>query len=128
MGSDCVDRFCLRVINGHLRVWRQLGERFRDDVVIPRVQGGGGSVLVWAAIWTGGRSELLHVQVNRTGLVYRNLLDHFVEEYRGDLARRQRASTPCCCCPGIQRELWIQSLPRPVHSLDLNPIELHGII
>ena len=78
-------RFCLRVIDGRLRVWRQPGERLRDDVVIPRVQGGGGSVLVWTAIWTGGRSELLHVQGNLTGLVYRNLLNHFAEEYRADL-------------------------------------------
>ena len=48
--------FCLRVMDGRLRVWRLPGERLRDDVMIPRVQGGGGSVLVWAAIWTGGRS------------------------------------------------------------------------
>ena len=47
-------RFCLRVINGRLRVWRLPGERIHDDVVINRVQGGGGSVMVWAAIWTGG--------------------------------------------------------------------------
>ena len=32
-------RFCLRVINGRLRVWRQPGERLGHDVVIPRVQG-----------------------------------------------------------------------------------------
>ena len=81
-------RFCLRVIDGRLRVWRQPGERFRHDVVIPRVQGGGGSVMVWAAIWTGGRSQLFHVQGSLTGTAYRDLLQHFLDNYRADLPKR----------------------------------------
>ena len=77
--------FCLRVINCRLRVRRQPGERFHDDVVIPRVQGGGGSVMVWAAIWTGGRSQLFVVQGNLTGLAYRQILADFVEGYTARL-------------------------------------------
>ena len=122
-------RFCLRVINGRLRVWRLPGERFHDDVVIPRVQGGGGSVLVWAAIWTGGRSELLHVQGNLTGLVYRNLLDHFAEEYRADLPEHwilQDDNAPphrAAVVQEFKENQGIQSLPWPANSPDLNPIE-----
>ena len=34
---------------------------------------------------TGGRSELLHIQVNLTGLAYSQFLEHFAEKYRADL-------------------------------------------
>jgi transposase len=122
-------RFCLRVINGRLRVWRQPGERFQDDVVIPRVQGGGGSVMVWAAIWTGGRSHLIQVQGNLTGLVYRDLLLDFVERYRAHLPEHwilQDDNAPphrAAVVQEFKRNQGIQSLSWPANSPDLNPIE-----
>jgi len=122
-------RFCLRVVNGRLRVWRLAGERFRDDVVIPRVQGGGGSVMVWAAIWTGGRSQLFVVQASLTGSVYRDLLQHFVEEYRADLPEHwilQDDNAPPHRAAVVQEfkaNQDIRSLPWPANSPDLNPIE-----
>jgi transposase len=122
-------RFCLRVIDGRLRVWRQVGERLRDDVVIPRVQGGGGSVLVWAAIWTGGRSRLYVTQLSVTGVLYRRVLEHFVEENRDALPERwilQDDNAPPHRAPVVREfkeDEGIQSLPWPANSPDLNPIE-----
>jgi transposase len=110
-------------------VWRQIGERLLDDVVIPRVQDEGGSVLVWAEIWTGGRSELLHVQVSLTGLAYRDLLQHFVEEYKVELPEHwilQDDNAPphrSAVVQGFQEDQGIQSLPWPANFPDLNPIE-----
>ena len=117
------------MINGRLRVWRQPGELLNDDVVIPRVQGGGGSVLVWAAIWTGGRSQLFVVQVSLTGSVYRDLLLHFVEGYRARLPDHwilQDDNAPphhAAVVQEFKRNQGIQSLSWPANSPDLNPIE-----
>jgi transposase len=121
--------FRLRTMDGRLRVWRQPGERFRQDVVIPRVQGGGGSVMVWAAIWTGGRSQLFHVQGSLTGTAYRDLLQHFLDHYRADLPKRwilQDDNAPphrAAVVQEFKRNQGIQCLPWPANSPDLNPIE-----
>jgi transposase len=121
--------FCLRVTSGRLRVWRQPGERFHDDVVIPTVHGGGGSVMVWAAIWTGGRSQLFVVQGSLTGLTYRHVLDDFVERNRARLPEHwilQDDNAPphrAAVVQEFKENQGIQSLPWPANSPDLNPIE-----
>ena len=44
-------RFRLFVNDGRVRVWRERGERFRDDFVRHSCQAGAGSILAWGAIW-----------------------------------------------------------------------------
>jgi hypothetical protein len=86
-------------------------------------------VLVWAAIWTGGRSELFHVQGNLTGLAYRHILEYFFEEYRARLPERwilQDDNAPPHRAAVVQEfktNQGIQSLLWPANSPDLNPIE-----
>lgn len=44
--------------DGRRRFWRQArGERFADCAVVDHDRFGGSSFLVWAGIWTGGRTE-----------------------------------------------------------------------
>ena len=85
--------------------------------------------MVWAAIWTGGRSQLFVVQASLTGSVYRDLLQHFVEEYRADLPEHwilQDDNAPPHRAAVVQEfkaNQDIRSLPWPANSPDLNPIE-----
>lgn len=39
-------------------VWRLDGEAMKEDCLVPKFQKGPGSVMLWGAIWYGGRSEL----------------------------------------------------------------------
>ena len=43
-------RFCLRKVDGRLRVWRRPGERFADVCVQEVTAFGGGSGMIWAGI------------------------------------------------------------------------------
>ena len=51
-------RFRLFVNDGRVRVWRERGERFREDLIRHSHQAGAGSILVWGAIWYDGKSSL----------------------------------------------------------------------
>ena len=85
--------------------------------------------MVWAAIWTGGRSQLFVVQGNLTGLAYRQILDEFVEEYRDRLPEPwilQDDNAPPHRAQVVQEfkeNHRIQSLPWTAKCPDLNPIE-----
>ena len=50
--------FHLKEKDGRLRVWVRSGEKVSDRFSFPRIQGGGGRLLIWGAIWIGGRSQL----------------------------------------------------------------------
>ncbi|KAI9028223.1 hypothetical protein CLU79DRAFT_738304 [Phycomyces nitens] len=43
---------------GNVRVWRTKQQKFRRGYVVPKVQGGGGSVMVWGCIWAGGHKYI----------------------------------------------------------------------
>jgi transposase len=85
--------------------------------------------MVWAAIWTGGRSDLVHINTNMNGLVYRDVLQQFVEDYRADLPERwilQDDNAPphrAAVVQEFKENRGIQSLAWPANSPDLNPIE-----
>ena len=53
---------CLRGRDDRLRVWRQSDDEIPGNLALP-VNQGGGRLLIWAAIWMNGRTEL-HVQRN----------------------------------------------------------------
>ena len=54
-------RFCLRHIDGRLRVWRRNGERHTEVNVQPRHAYNGGSVMVWAGVTADRRTDLVVV-------------------------------------------------------------------
>ena len=55
-------RFSLKHHDGRTRVWRRLGERSREDCIQPVTPYGGGSVMVWGALY--------HMQGNLTAHRY----------------------------------------------------------
>jgi hypothetical protein len=59
-------------------VYRRVGERYADACVIQRQSFGGGSVMVWGGITAHGRTPLVVVPRNLTGIRYR---DEIVQPY-----------------------------------------------
>ena len=57
-------RFCLRKVDGRLRVWRRSGERFADVCVQEVTAFGGGSVMIWAGITATQRTPAVIIQGN----------------------------------------------------------------
>ena len=55
-------RFCLRHIDGRLRVWSRNGERHTEVNVQLRHAYNGGSVMVWAGVTADRRTDLVVVQ------------------------------------------------------------------
>ena len=65
-------RFHLDSSDGRSRVYRRVGERYADACVIQRQSFGGGSVMVWGGIAAHGRTPLVVVAGNLTGIRYRD--------------------------------------------------------
>jgi hypothetical protein len=61
-------RFHLDSSDGRSRVYRRVGERYADACVIQRQSFGGGSVMVWGGITAHGRTPLVVVPRNLTGI------------------------------------------------------------
>jgi transposase len=57
-------RFCVSHVDGRVRCYRRVGERYQDACVVQRDRYGGPSVMVWAAMNANFRSPL--VQINGT--------------------------------------------------------------
>ena len=60
-------RFCLRKVDGRIRVWRRNGERHLEPTVQPTTAYNGGSVMIWAGISLKGRTALVVVPGNLNG-------------------------------------------------------------
>lgn len=71
-------RFRLFKNDGRVRVWRQPGERYRDDLIQHSRQAGGGSIHVWGAIWFDGRSSLHVLRQNINVEMYCRVLNNFL--------------------------------------------------
>jgi len=120
--------FCLNFNDGRARVWRERGRnRLHPDFVAPEVQGNGGSVHVWGAIWTTGRSELQILRRTVTGATYIETLERFLQNpnlppdwrLQDDNARPHRARI----VTEFKQAAGIRSIDWPSRSPDLNPIE-----
>ena len=123
-------RFKLRQSDGRNRVYRRTGERFEDDCIFQTEAFGGGSVIVWAGISIGGRTDLVFVDGNLNSQLYINeILRPHVLPYLGamedgaifqdDNARphRGRIVTAFLEQNGVQHMNW------PAISPDMSPIE-----
>ena len=123
-------RFCLRSVDGRVRVWRRRGERFAESCIDRKVPFGGGSVMIWGGISTGGKTDLIHVAGNLNGQRYLNeVLNPVAIPYirtlgaggtlQDDNARPHGARL-------VNDHLTQQRIPWmdwPANSPDLNPIE-----
>ena len=72
-------RFRLFTNDARVRVWRHRGERLRSDLIRPRIQGCGGSIHVWGAIWHGGRSNLQVPRQSISGQSYCGVIRTFLD-------------------------------------------------
>lgn len=120
-------RFLLRPVDGRRLVWRLPGERLNDKLVVEVSQAGGGSVHVWGAIWTGGRSELVRLRGPVNALSYCDTLHGFFSSadlpahcvFQQDNAPAHRSWETM----QMLEDLNVHVLPWPSNSPDLNPIE-----
>ena len=123
--------FLLHPTDGQIRVWRERGKRYDEGYVQETVAAGGGSVHVWAAIWSNGRSNLVILDRNVDGQRYRQTLEDFLETsgpqlgdpatwfFQDDNAPPHRAAAVI----EYKRTQGLRSLPLSAFSPDLNPIE-----
>ena len=76
--------FCLRKVEGRIRVWRLNGKRHLEQTVQPTTAYRGGSVLIWSGINLNGRTALEIVPGNLNGRRYINkiLRPHGVQYLR----------------------------------------------
>jgi len=70
-------RFCQFSDARRVWVWRNVDETYEDDCLVPTVKKSKG-VMAWAAIWFGGRSELIFVDGNVNRWKYMDMLDEGV--------------------------------------------------
>ncbi len=123
-------RFCLRKLDGRVKVWRRPGERFADCCIDRVTAFGGGSVMVWGGISLTGKTRLVVVQGNLNAVSYRdNILRQVAIPYVRNLGpngilqddnalpHRARIVNQYLEDEGVQRLQW------PANSPDLNPIE-----
>ena len=99
-------------------MWRKRGERFQDAIISEHDRYGGGSIMVWAGISRGGRTDL-HIVMRgiMTGVRYRDeILDVYVRPYAGaigpqfilmdDNARPHRAGWLRTTCSRRPSSIW----------------------
>ena len=120
-------RILLYPVDGRRLVWRLQGERLEDKFTVKVLQAGGGSIHVWGAIWTGGRSQLIRLQRNVNAVNYCDILHGFFTTtdlpahciFQQDNAPAHRS----WMVSQMLEDLPIRVLPWPSRSPDLNPIE-----
>ena len=122
-------RFCLQQGDGRVRVWRKKGERYANCCIREQDRHRGGSVMVWGAIDTEEKSDLVFVDGNLTAAQYVEQIinpevvplfarrDNLV--YMHDNARPHAARLT----NNHLANMGIPVLPWPSKSPDLNPIE-----
>ena len=121
-------RFRLFNNDGRARVWRRRGERFANACITETDRFGGPSVMVWAGIHHGGKTDLQFIAGNLTGMRYRDeILQPIVVPYvrRHHLTLQQDNARPHTAriCGDFLRQQAIDVLPWPAYSPDLSPIE-----
>jgi len=123
-------RFVLRPDSRRIRVWREPGQRERLAHVQEVHSFEGGTVMVWAGISIGGRTDLIFLEGFLNAVTYRDrIIEPIVMPYAAavgpnfifmhDNARPHTAAI-------IQESLYennIEVFDWPAQSPDLNPIE-----
>lgn len=126
-------RFVLQPTDNRARVWRTSAEIPWQQFVSETTAYGGGSVMVWGAICSNGRSSLVIIRGSLRGESYRQLLSEhllpWAEHLLGPRAthwRFQDDNAPphrCTLVNQFVQESGIRRIDWPSRSPDLNPIE-----
>lgn len=121
-------RFTLDFHDGRIRVHRMPGERYAECCISEHDRFGGGSVMVWAGIWHGGRTAVVVIKGTLDGKRYLSeilapvVLPTVAENnliFQDDNARPHRSHQ---VTTAVVRS-GIEYLPWPSRSPDLSPIE-----
>ena len=125
-------RVSLHTKDGRLRLWIRSQQSMPAHQVVPLEHSGGGGLLIWGAIWFGGRSELKFFRTTMNSERYLDLIESHVyplSEQLGDPSvdwtfmddnappHRSHLVTAYKALAGIRTLKW------PAKSPDLNPIE-----
>jgi len=140
-----VDEAAIR-LNGSLKTWVTRGakEAYLEDCMVPKLLSGKDSIMVWAAVWHGGRSELVRFDCSEsqgkkkgvTGAIYRDQIikqplkhcwNRVNNRWRGyggariveDNARIHTSAT----ARHTAVRMGFKFMDHPPSSPDLNPIE-----
>ena len=123
-------RYNLDHHDGRIRVWRRPGERYAPPCVATHDRWGGGSVMVWASIWSTGRTDLVVVNGNMNWQRYLNdivvpVVVPNLQRIGNDAVFQDSNARPHRAI-GVQdyfRQHGIQRMDWPASSPDMNPIE-----
>lgn len=117
--------------DGRLRLWIRSGQMMPNNLVLPRIQCGGASLLIWGAVWSGGRSELRVLRSTMNTERYLKVLEEQVYPmcfvlgdtsqwlFQDDNAPPHRSLETMA----FKELAGIRSLEWPSRSPDLSPIE-----
>ena len=124
-------KFNLFGSDGKVMVWRSPKEEFYPSCTVPTVKHGDGNVKCWGCMSSCGLGNLVFIDENMTGLMYREILAHnllesvrklrlnkdWVFQHDNDPKHRARVVTKWL------DENSVKQIERPSFSPDLNPIE-----
>lgn len=133
----------VRVKSSGQWVWRFCNERYHPKCMVPKIQGGGGSLMVWGAITKTHTYPLIRIEETLDGPKFKELLTNFFPPVPGSsrstLGRNgnlpwifQQDNASVHTSKIVQEYLAERKasiLPWPALSPDLSPIEnLWGIV
>ena len=117
-------------------VWRKVGERYKQDCLVPTFKSGRSSIMIWGCISYGMRGPLVRMPPHRrNGIGYVQLIlagllwDHYIERYEElGVVKVMEDGAPvhwCKLAHKFRTENAMETISHPPQSPDLNPIK-HG--
>ena len=120
---------CAKQKDGRLKIWMRDGHKVPTDLIVPLCQGGGARLLIWGAIWIGGKSCLFVSRTTMNSERYVELLNDFVLPIKDELGDRMvfmdDNAPPHTSRRTVahKQEIGLRCMTWPPRSPDLNPIE-----
>lgn len=125
-------RYCQFSDSGRTWVWRRSSYQLDDKLLHQTVKYGGINIMVWGAIWHGGRSELIMCEGNINAAKYIEILtEGLLPVFNNNVLSKENSifmEDGAPCHKARTTTAWkeaqgIRVLPWPGQSPDMNPIE-----